>query len=90
MGFVLAGRFHGGDVEPVVDIIERHGGAVVARRVERHNPGPARAGAGPVPPARSAPTSVGRNRLRRPLRARNRRPAAFLRSRAAWERRLRA
>lgn len=89
-GYVLAGRFSASDVAPVIDIVERRGGAIVARRVDRAAPGLARAGAAPTAPGRGAPASGGRNRHGRPLRARKRHPAAFLHSRAAWERRLRA
>lgn len=89
-GYVLAGRFPTPDVGPVIQIVERHGGAIVARRVERMNPSLARAATAQAGPVTDRRGSVTRNRLGRPLRARNRRPAAFLRSRAAWERRLRA
>lgn len=89
-GYVLAGRFHATDVARVIETVERHGGAVVARRIERLNPSLVRANSAQAGPARERRGSVARNRLGRPVRARNRRPAAFLRSRAAWERRLRA
>lgn len=87
-GFVLAGRFAPEDVDPVVSAVERFGGVVIARRVERPKLSLTRGGAAQAAPA-SALRTV-RSRLSRLVRARNRRPAAFLHSRAAWERRLRA
>jgi hypothetical protein len=85
---VLAGRFEPGDVEAVVEILEAHGGAILARRPESP------AGHELAPPtgsdrdARARPAERARPPVKMP-RKRLRRQAALLRGLAARDRRIR-
>jgi hypothetical protein len=96
-GFLLAGRFAPGDLEAVLEIVRRHGGVVLERRVEWRDAGIAKGGNGkPAPsweargrPSERGPTTRGKvvHAGHRPPRTRLRRPATGLR-RTARDRRL--
>jgi hypothetical protein len=58
-GLIVAGRFADGDVERVVDILERHGGTIVFRREEWRDPSPGGTTAGRNRSARCGQVSGG-------------------------------
>ena len=70
--FILAGRFDDSQVDAVIEIIERHGGTLLERRVEAPT-------AGGAPQWRPQPSPM----HARPARTRPRRPVAPVRGRAA-------